>query len=41
VTYRCYEGQLHGFVRMGAVNAESARALNELGTAMRQVFFRP
>jgi acetyl esterase len=41
VTYRCYDGQIHGFVRMGGVNAESASALNELGTAMRQVFFRP
>lgn len=41
VVYRCYDGQIHGFVRMGGVNAESARALNELGGAMRQVFFRP
>ena len=41
VTYRCYEGQIHGFARMGGVNAESSRALDELGTFVRQVFFRP
>ena len=41
VVDRCYDGQIHGFIRQGGINAESGRALNELAGALRQVFFRP
>jgi acetyl esterase len=40
VTYRCYEGMVHGFITMGRVLDAAGRALEECGAALTQAFRR-
>jgi acetyl esterase len=38
VVYRCFEGQIHGFLSMGRIIDESATAISDLTAAMRRAF---
>ena len=40
VTYRCYEGMIHGFITMGRVIDAANRAIEECGQALARAFER-